>query len=316
MKISVIIPVKNRADLIGATLQSLFAQSLQPYEVIVIDDHSTDNLVGALNKFGDRVTLLRSEGNGPGAARNQGLRHATGDAIQFLDSDDLVSNNKFAVQAKLMYEKNADFVYGPFVKASEENRQWQQRDVIMQYYPLPKRSLKNLVLEGWCLTQTILFRTSFLKQVGEWREDLITHEDLEYGFRIAKKATNYVHENQTCVIYRQHPQQLTDKAVQDYKRVLNLDKCLQIVKSNIDFTPSLHSLLMFYGTEASNKQFLNKANGNKQKQLTVKDYAGWFYRRLVTKIEVSKNKTGWNRLHGAYDSKEQFANYMKLFESK
>lgn len=301
--------------MIGQTLRSVFTQTLLPFEVIVVDDHSTDDLRGALNEFGNRVTLLTSDGTGPGAARNKGLKHASGDAIQFLDSDDLLSHNKFQVQAKLLKNASADFVYGPYVKAIEEKGKWRQTDVVMQYHPLPGRSLKNLVLEGWCLTQTILFNRQFLNSVGWWREDLMTHEDYEYGLRIALKAINYIHENETCVLYRQHQAQLTDQTVMEVKRAKNLEACLKIMQANINFKPILHSLLMFYGNAASNKQFLSKMDKEIARRVTIKEYSCLMYRRLVTKYELSKTKTGWSSIYGASNSKDLFAAYLSLFEN-
>jgi glycosyltransferase involved in cell wall biosynthesis len=315
VKISVVIPVKNRANLIGQTLHSVFAQTLQPFEVIVVDDHSTDDLKGALSEFGNKVTLLTSDGTGPGAARNKGLKHASGNAIQFLDSDDLLSRNKFQVQAKLLKDTSADFAYGPYVKAIEEKSKWRQIDVVMQYHPLPGRSLKNLVLEGWCLTQTILFNKQFLNKVGWWREDLMTHEDYEYGLRISLQASKYVHENETCVLYRQHQAQLTDQTVMEIKRARNLEACLKIMQANINFKPVLHSLLMFYGNAASNKQFLSKMDKEVSRRINLKEYFCLMYRRLVTKYELTKTKTGWSRIYGTSNSKDLFAAYLSLFEN-
>ncbi len=86
---SVIIPAYNRADLIGQTLDSVLAQSFRDFEIIVVDDGSTDNTVEALSAYAGRIKLLRQENQGPSAARNHGLRHAAGEYVAFLDSDDL-----------------------------------------------------------------------------------------------------------------------------------------------------------------------------------------------------------------------------------
>ena len=180
MKISVIIPVKNRANLLAVTLSNILGQSLKPYEIIVVDDASTDNIKDVISHFESSVIFVRSFGNGPGAARNTGLGIATGEAIQFFDSDDLMTKNKLAVQALLLKERKGDFVYGPWVRASNENDAWKQLDVIMQYYPVPKGLMKNHVLRGWCnITQSALFSHDLIKEVGLWREDFLTHEDYE-----------------------------------------------------------------------------------------------------------------------------------------
>ena len=86
---STVIPVYNRADLISTTLDSVFAQGRPDLNVIVVDDGSTDETVSILEGYGDRITLIRQENKGPGAARNAGIAATTGEYVAFLDSDDL-----------------------------------------------------------------------------------------------------------------------------------------------------------------------------------------------------------------------------------
>jgi glycosyltransferase involved in cell wall biosynthesis len=85
---SVLVPVYNRDGLIRGTLDSVFAQDYEDYEVIVVDDGSTDETVSVLREYDDRITLLQQENKGPGAARNAGIKVATGEYVVFLDSDD------------------------------------------------------------------------------------------------------------------------------------------------------------------------------------------------------------------------------------
>lgn len=86
---SVIIPVYNRADMLQQALESVFRQEFEDYEVIVIDDGSTDDLSLLIQNFQDRVIFLRQDNAGPGAARNRGSAVAQGEYLAFLDSDDL-----------------------------------------------------------------------------------------------------------------------------------------------------------------------------------------------------------------------------------
>ncbi len=90
---SVIIPVFNRADLVSATLDSVMAQSFADWEILVIDDGSTDGTLDVLQSYraqlGERMQVLQQKHAGPGAARNQGIAAATGTYLAFLDSDDL-----------------------------------------------------------------------------------------------------------------------------------------------------------------------------------------------------------------------------------
>jgi len=88
MKISVIIPSWNRADRLAAALDSVYAQSLAPHEVIVVDDGSTDNTRELLSRHYPEVRYLYQQNNGVSSARNTGIMAASGDWIALLDSDD------------------------------------------------------------------------------------------------------------------------------------------------------------------------------------------------------------------------------------
>lgn len=87
--VSVVIPTFNRRSLIGHTVRSVLNQDGGYYEIIVVDDGSTDGTLDELAAFGDRIKILQQENLGPGAARNLGIQHASGEYIAFLDSDDL-----------------------------------------------------------------------------------------------------------------------------------------------------------------------------------------------------------------------------------
>lgn len=88
-KISVIIPLYNKAQHIARTLDSVFAQSFVDFEVIVVDDGSTDNGADIVRDYHDRrFRLIQQKNAGPGAARNRGIREARADYITFLDADD------------------------------------------------------------------------------------------------------------------------------------------------------------------------------------------------------------------------------------
>ncbi len=86
---SVVIPTYNRAALLREALDSVFAQEFTDFEVIVVDDGSTDDTASVVRDYGVRIRYLRQENRGPGAARNLGIAQAAGRYVAFLDSDDL-----------------------------------------------------------------------------------------------------------------------------------------------------------------------------------------------------------------------------------
>jgi glycosyltransferase involved in cell wall biosynthesis len=96
--ISVVIPVFNGAAYIGQAIESVLGQTLPPREVIVVDDGSTDETADAVRKYQPRVVYRRQPNQGPGAARNLGIRESKGELLAFLDSDDLWLPPKLRLQ--------------------------------------------------------------------------------------------------------------------------------------------------------------------------------------------------------------------------
>ena len=107
--VSVIIPAYNRADLIGETLESVFAQTYRDYEIIVVDDGSTDNTKEVLASLAaaGKLRYTYQENAGLPAARNTGIRLAVGKYVAFLDSDDLFAPDKLEKQVAV-FEANLD----------------------------------------------------------------------------------------------------------------------------------------------------------------------------------------------------------------
>src|ERR1035441_5323830 len=98
MSISVVIPAYNRSRFIAETLESVLAQTLQPDEVLVVDDGSTDDTAAIAESFVPRVRVFRRSNQKQAAARNFGVMQATSEWIAFNDADDLWDPNKLELQ--------------------------------------------------------------------------------------------------------------------------------------------------------------------------------------------------------------------------
>lgn len=120
--ISVIIPVYNRAGVIRQCVESVFAQTCRDYEIILVDDGSTDDLAGALAPWMDRLRYVRIANRGAAGARNEGFRHARGEYIAWLDSDDIWLPYKLEVELKIMQSlpPHVGFVHSDFACFTNE----------------------------------------------------------------------------------------------------------------------------------------------------------------------------------------------------
>ena len=237
LKVSVIIPNYNRADLIGETIENFISQTLSPHEIIVVDDGSTDNSVVVIKEFGSKVKLICQPNQGPGAARNAGLKVAKGDYIQFFDSDDLCSLNKLEAQAKLLECSGADIAYSPWVPACIKSRQVQIEKHVFQQCALPQKlNSLNYFLRGWVsVFQALMFRRSFLQKVGVYRTDLMPSEDSEFLCRmlLQKPAMRFCPD--CLVLYRSHTEgQITGSGTSSIHRAQDWYKCMRLVESQIE----------------------------------------------------------------------------------
>jgi len=185
-RISVIIPNYNRETLVGDTISNLLSQTLPPQEIIVVDDGSTDKSVEVIRSFGDKIKLIRQANQGPGAARNAGLRIAMGEFVQFQDSDDLYSLNKLEVQAKLLEETGADIAFSPWVKLKIEGR-----NAVLENHVLPAKNAGGKIEPALLVAARLVhpffrvccFAARFWTKVGFYRTDLMIGEDGELFFR-------------------------------------------------------------------------------------------------------------------------------------
>ena len=202
--ISVVIPNYNRASLIEKTIDNLFDQTMPPYEVIVVDDGSTDDSIEVIQSFGDKVRLIKQTNQGPGAARNAGMSAASGDYVQFQDSDDLFALNKLQVQAVKMDQTGSDIVLSPWAHVFIDSGKLSFESCVLQQSTLPQ-ILEPLswLLRGWTtIFQSMLFRRNFLMASEGYRTDIRYGEDMEFLCRLLLQSPKVSHASETITLYR------------------------------------------------------------------------------------------------------------------
>lgn len=144
--VSIITPVYNAERFIKETVQSIIEQKYDKFELLLVDDHSTDNSLAIVSKFAEadsRIKILQTPHNsGAAVARNIGLENATGQYVAFVDSDDKWKNNKLTEQIRVMKENNYGFTYTNFEMISESN------EVIKKQVALPEKLNYSALLKN------------------------------------------------------------------------------------------------------------------------------------------------------------------------
>jgi len=191
-KISVILPVHNRADVLPRAIGSVLEQELKDFELIVIDDGSTDASAEVAKSFDDeRIRLIRLERNrGGNVARNEGIRAASAPLIAFLDSDDRYLPNKLArVAAEFERRPRLDLLVDSFVKVQPPRSP--KAEVIRRNPVIDDREQFRTALftrRLWKATPAITVKREIALEAGLFDETLRRLQDFEFLIRVSELA--------------------------------------------------------------------------------------------------------------------------------
>jgi glycosyltransferase involved in cell wall biosynthesis len=192
VKVSVIIPVYNGERHVRATLESVFAQTYPLHEIITVDDGSTDSSPEILRSYGERLSVVRQENQGAAAARNTGLDHATGDAIAFLDQDDLwpADRTQRLVDA-LLADPEMGIVVGlaaiQYERTSQQARPGELRTTHREY-----------------MLGSQIIRASVFSAIGSLKTDVGYADDTEFMVRRFENNIKTKRLDEITLIYRMH----------------------------------------------------------------------------------------------------------------
>lgn len=215
--VSVIMPCYNSAAHLNEAIDSVLSQDYPNIELIVVDDGSTDTSPDILRQYGDKIRVIFQANSGPAAARNTGMRAATGAYIAFNDSDDIWLPGKLSAQIALLEARpELGLCYTGWIV-------WDQiqplADILAKQ---PQVSPELLVpgLSGWLYlkllavcyihTTTALLRKSLLQQVGYFNEMFLIGEDHDYWLRISQYC-QVAKLQRAYSVYRDNPVSITKK---------------------------------------------------------------------------------------------------------
>lgn len=234
--ISVVVPSYNRADLIAKTLVSLQQQDYENYEIIVVDDGSTDNTEEVVDQVADaRTTFIRKENAERAAARNFGARAAKGEYVNFFDSDDIALPNHLREAARVIQQYNhPEWLHLGFAWASPDGKVFKEVDhyrgetlnAIMPYG-------NPLSCNGVFIRKDIILSTPFNEDRA-----LSASEDYELWVRLAARFPLYYSNSITSWVIDHEMRSV---------RTINGEKLIQRLNLLVHFLKKDAQVLKYYG---------------------------------------------------------------------
>ncbi len=216
-KVSVVVPAYNVRNYIQDALLSLERQSLQEFEVLIVDDGSTDdtaNVVKSYLKRDPRFRLLQKPNGGLSSARNYGITHARAEYIALLDGDDIYHPDKLANHvARLDNSPKVGVVYSASQAIRDDGS---PTFISLSGKPVKSNQFlallcKNFVGHG----SNAVFRRCLVEEIGEFDEGLHSSEDIDFWLRIAAtQKWRFYREKRTLCYYRVRPSGLSFNVTQ------------------------------------------------------------------------------------------------------
>jgi len=235
---SVVIPLYNREDYIGRAIGSVLSQTHQRFEILVVNDGSSDRSVDIVSGMGDsRVRLINQPNQGPSTARNTGIRHARYNWIAFLDSDDewLPTHLAEAARTLRQYEDLRWYFSGYSVRTQDGHT--------LEDHTVPEQSgrLEDFfaaVLRFHFTLPTVgIVHKSVFEDVGDFSPELVRGEDLELWFRIGRRFPAVGYSPELTAVYYQMEDSLT--ATNKGKRAPDWLKMLKVMATDVHRNPGI-----------------------------------------------------------------------------
>lgn len=224
--VSVIIPTYNSAKYIEEALRSVFNQTFQDFEIIVIDDGSTDNTGKILEKYNQIIRYICQANGGPSSARNTGIRQAKGKFIAFLDADDLWLPTKLEKQIAL-FNCNSNLGMVTTGACSFDDKGVFGYSTNKRATLMNGNIARNIFLHSNIGTPTVLVKKEVFDKIGLFEENIRQGEDDNMWIRI---AANYDVEliDEALIQVRNHPTRMTFNRAE---LVANVQASIELLKT-------------------------------------------------------------------------------------
>ncbi|WP_434037649.1 glycosyltransferase family 2 protein [Formosa sp. 4Alg 33] len=238
-KVSVIIPLYNSSEFINDTIQSVLDQSYQNIEIIIIDDNSTDNSFNKALEFqSDNLIIKLNKGKGACSARNYGFELSSGDYIQFLDADDILSKDKIEKQVKTLNGSKTKLAVCNTVHFSGKLEDGKCVDQAYVYStPNPEEFFINLwggnnLPMHMIQTSAWLTPRNLIEKAGVWNEALAKDQDGEFFARVGLQSSGIIYVPDIINYYRKHN---TGKNIASQKKEIHLKSILKATELKAEY---------------------------------------------------------------------------------
>jgi glycosyltransferase involved in cell wall biosynthesis len=205
--VSVVVPARNAAETLAFTLASLAGQTFRDFELILVDDGSTDATVAVAERYADRlvINLIRHEtGRGVAEAINSGVLAASGEYIARLDADDLAREDRFAKQVAFMNGNRQIDICGSSMAIFTGSSTLPVSAHLLQHPCDSKRIHTGLVQRNTLAHPSLMIRREFFERVGLYDSRYDYAEDYELWTRGALLGSQYANLDEPLTYYRRH----------------------------------------------------------------------------------------------------------------
>ncbi len=218
--VSIIIPVYNAEKFIDETINTVLNQTYTNWELLLVNDCSTDNSVKLIKKYlkDNRIKLINNKTNSKAAiSRNNGIKKAKGRYICFLDADDLWNKEKLEKQVKFMNEKDCAFSFTGY-EFADENGKPNGKKVFIPETITYKQALKNTTI--W--TSTVMFDMNKLSKEDIYMPNVARGQDTATWWKVLRKINYAYGLNEILSFYRRTSASLSANKFVALKRTWNL----------------------------------------------------------------------------------------------
>ena len=197
--VSIIIPVYNAENTISQTLDSVFNQTYESFEIIIVNDGSTDQTSKILRNYTHPIKILTTENRGVSHARNLGFNHCIGKYIQYLDADDLLLPDKLKIQVEKLEAINGDVAYGDWQKFKLVNHEIEILETISRKIEIDIEIA--LFTDFWCPPAALLYSRRICDKLS-WNQELPIIQDARYLLDAAMQGGKFIYTPGLMAQYR------------------------------------------------------------------------------------------------------------------